>query len=86
MSAAARTTTRRPARGPLAALGAAALVAGLAACATGAGTDDGATPDPARTTTEDRTHTVHDAASHRDVVTDLEAHAEAAPDGVTVAP
>ncbi|MCR1981957.1 molybdate ABC transporter substrate-binding protein [Cellulosimicrobium cellulans] len=85
MSAPARTTTRRPARGPVAALAAAALVAGLSACATGAGTDDGATPDPARTTAEDRTLTVLAAASLRDVFTDLAADFEDDHDGVTVA-
>ncbi|MBE9939969.1 molybdate ABC transporter substrate-binding protein [Cellulosimicrobium cellulans] len=61
------------------------MVAGLSACATGTGTDDGAAPDAGSTTAEDRTLTVLAAASLRDVFTDLAADFEAEHDGVTVA-
>lgn len=92
-SARPRTTTRttvprRRARGALAALGTAVLVAALAACGTGAG--DGASPsddatDAAGAPAEERTLTVLAAASLRDVFTDLAAGFEAEHDGVTVA-
>lgn len=92
-SARPRTTTRttvlrRRARGALATLGTAGLVAALAACGTGAG--DGASPsddatDAAGAPAEERTLTALAAASLRDVFTDLAAGFEAEHDGVTVA-
>ncbi|WP_264029358.1 molybdate ABC transporter substrate-binding protein [Cellulosimicrobium sp. SH8] len=94
-SARPRTTTRttisrRRARGALAALGTAALVAALAACGTGADAGDDAAPsdaatDAASTPAEERTLTVLAAASLRDVFTDLAADFEAEHEGVTVA-
>ncbi|QJW35560.1 molybdate ABC transporter substrate-binding protein [Cellulosimicrobium protaetiae] len=97
MSASARprtttrtTASRRRARGALAGLGTAVLVAALAACGTGGGaredvaSSDGAT-DPASTPAEERTLTVLAAASLRDVFTDLAGDFEAEHEGVTVA-
>lgn len=92
-SARPRTTTRttasrRRARGALAGLGTAVLVAALAACGTDAGDDaassDGAT-GAASTPAEERTLTVLAAASLRDVFTDLATDFEAEHEGVTVA-
>ncbi|MFB8230201.1 molybdate ABC transporter substrate-binding protein [Cellulosimicrobium sp. NPDC055967] len=84
------TTSRRRARGALAALGTAALVAALAACGTGADAGDDASPsggatDAASTPAEERTLTVLAAASLRDVFTDLADGFEAKHEGVTVA-
>lgn len=84
------TASRRRARGALAGLGTAVLVAALAACGTGtdagdgAASSDGAT-DAASTPAEERTLTVLAAASLRDVFTDLAADFEAEHEGVTVA-
>ncbi|MFF2267816.1 molybdate ABC transporter substrate-binding protein [Cellulosimicrobium cellulans] len=94
-SARPRTTTpttpsHRGSHGTLAALGAATLVAVLAACATGGGAgDDAASSDgttgAASTPAEERTLTILAAASLREVFTDLAADFEAEHDGVTVA-
>lgn len=97
MSASARTRTatpttvpRRRARGALATLGTAVLVAALASCGNGADAGDDASPsggatDAAGAPAEERTLTVLAAASLRDVFTDLAADFEAERDGVTVA-